>query len=321
MIAKIGLEEHYITPDFVDYWRTAVRGIDEAFAQELIQQMSEVGEERIAIMDAAGIEMAVLSSAGSVLLEPDAVAAVKVAATGNDELAEIVSTYPERFAGFAMLPLQDPRAAADELERSVRELGFKGAMVFGHVHGRYLDEDEFSPVWERAQDLDVPIYLHPTGSYVIPQNHSGRPQLLGPVWNWTEETATHALRLVFGGVFERYPRARLILGHMGETLPYLLWRLDSRHAFVTHGRPSTLTSRPPSWYITHNITVTTAGVCAPAALRCALAELGDDSVMFSTDYPFEDIVEAADFADSTPMDGTLRTKICYDNAKRILRLP
>ena len=321
MIPKIALEEHYLTPGFVDYWRAAVPGIDEEFARSLLAQMSELGERRIEVMDAAGIETAVLSSAGSVQREADAALAVKVAAKGNDELAEAVARHRDRLAGFAMLPLQDPGAAADELERSVRELGFRGAMVFGHVHGRYLDQDDFTPFWERVQDLDVPIYLHPTGSYVVPQNHHGRPELLGPVWNWTEETATHALRLVLGGVFERFPGARVILGHMGETLPYLLWRLDSRHAFVSHGRPSTLISQPPSWYIRRNITLTTAGVCAASALQCALTEMGEDNVMFSTDYPFEDITGAADFIDSTPLDPALRHKVCYDNARRILRLP
>jgi len=321
VIPKIGLEEHCMLPEFVDYWLAAVRGMSDELIGLMLAQLNELGERRIELMDAAGIETAVLSVAGSVLLETDTASAIRIAAKGNDDLALAVGAHPGRLAGFATLPLQDPAAAAHELERCVRQLDFKVAMVFGHVHGRYLDEDRFAPIWECAQDLDVPIYLHPIGSYVMPHHYEGRPQLLGPVWNWTEETATHALRIIFGGVFDRYPSARLILGHMGETLPFMPWRLDSRYEFVNVGRggaPSI--EHLPSYYIRRNIAVTTAGVCSASALRCALDELGEDNVIFSTDYPFESLAEAAEFADTTPIAEHVRRKLCYDNASRILRL-
>lgn len=313
---KIALEEHYIIPECIPYWRATVPNLSDELAQRMLAPMLELGERRIEAMDRAGIEVAVLSLAGSVLREADTTLAVRRAREANDHLFEIIQRYPTRYAGFASLAMQDPHAAADELQRCTEEMGFKGTLLFGHVHGRYYDDRAFDPFWERAAALRVPVYLHPTTAFQLPHGYANQPVLAGPVWGWTVETATHALRLVFGGVFERYPEARLILGHMGETLPYMLWRLDSRWQMFAHaGAPIT---RAPSEYVRDNISITTAGVCSNAALQCALAELGPDSVMFSTDYPFESIDEAARFIETAPVDMSLRRKLCYQNAARLL---
>ncbi len=187
-------------------------------------------------MNAGGVGLAVLSISGpGVQVEPDAAVAIKLAQQANDLLATKVHRRRDRYAGFAQLAMQDP--AADELEPSVRDLGFVGAMVNGHTNGIYLDDPRYEPFWERMQALDVPLYIHPADSYVLPYVLKGCGELLKPTWEWTTETSTHFLRLLFAGVFDRYPWLKIILGHMGETLPFMLWRLDSRSAFIYGGRP------------------------------------------------------------------------------------
>jgi 2,3-dihydroxybenzoate decarboxylase len=220
------------------------------------ERLLESGELRLEAMDQAGIDMAVLSVATpGVQAEPDAKVAIKRARIENDFLACEITKRPTRYAGFAHLPLQDARAAADELSRCVEQLEFKGAMVNGHTNGRYLDERSYDPFWERVEALGVPVYLHPRDPFDAPHMFAGHRELSGATWVWTVETATHALRLAFGGVFDRYPQARLILGHMGETLPYLLWRLDSRSRLQAEDEESA--GRAPSQIIRDNILVTT----------------------------------------------------------------
>ncbi len=201
----------------------------------------------------------------------------------------------------------------------MRQMGFKGAMVNDHSHGEYLDAAKFDPFWERVQELGVPIYLHPADPFDKPHMYEGHPELLGASWSWTVEAATHALRLVFGGTFDRFPRVKLILGHMGETLPYLLWRLDSRsRMYARLGRSDP--RRLPSDIIKSNIAITTTGVCSHDSLRCALAALGEDSVMFSVDYPYESCEVAAEFIETAPMSEPTRAKVCHGNAERLLCL-
>ena len=180
-------------------------------------------------MDKAGIERAVLALAGpGVQAERDTATAIRNAKAGNDFLAKEIQKRPDRYSGFAHLPMQDAKAAADELERCVKELKFCGAMINGHTNGQYLDHPSLAPFWERAEALGTLIYIHPTDPVSVAPVLQGHPGLRRATWEWTFETGSHALRLVFGGVFDRFPKARLGLGHMGETLPFLLWRFDSR---------------------------------------------------------------------------------------------
>lgn len=314
---KIALEEHFSTPELAGYaYAGAGSSRDRDGFARFERRLLEIGEQRIQAMDQAGIELAVLSvSTPGVQREPDAALALARARRANDHLAACIAKYPHRFAGFAHLPLQSPALAAAELARCVTELGFRGAMVNGHTNGHYLDEREFDPFWERVQALSVPVYLHPADSFDTPHMYAGHPELLGATWSWTVEAATHALRLVFGGTFERFPRVTVVLGHMGETLPYLLWRLDSRARVLGRGQ-----GRPPSDVIRRNFVVTTTGVCSHAALACALAALGEDRVLFSVDYPFEDCKVAAGFIESAPVDRRQLRKLCYENAERVLGL-
>ncbi len=213
--------------------------------------------------------------------------------------------------------MHSPRAAAAELSRTVEALGFKGALVNGHTNGIYYDAPAYDEFWERMQQLDVPLYLHPTDPRPIPKAYEGHPELSGAVWGWGVETATHALRLLFGGVFDRFPRLKIIIGHMGEGLPMLRWRFDSRFAVYSHGVKLAL---KPSEYFGRNIFITTSGVCSPAALACALAEMGSDAVMFSVDYPYESTAIAADFIESAELSNDIRERVCSRNAERILKL-
>jgi 2,3-dihydroxybenzoate decarboxylase len=316
---KIALEEHFSTPALSAYAHGAGSSMDRAGFARFEERLLEIGAQRIEAMDAAGIELAVLSvTTPGVQREPDTELAIERSHEANDYLAAQIRRYPHRFAGFAHLPLQDPAAAADELSRCVRELGFRGAMVNGHTNGHYLDERRFDPFWERVQSLAVPLYLHPRDPYDMPHMYRSHPELLGATWSWTVEAATHALRLVFGGTFERFPGVTLILGHMGETLPYLLWRLDSRSRIPGAGRPGGVAA--PSEIIRRNIVVTTTGVCAHASLLCALAALGEDRVLFSVDYPYEDCRVACEFVESAPISAAQLRKVCYENAERILGL-
>lgn len=316
---KIALEEHVIFPAFLDYLAHAMPKVTAEVSAEIVGKLSDFGEPRLAAMDAAGVGRAVLSLSGpGVQIERDTDAALRGARLANDLLATEIQRRPDRYAGFAHLALQDPVGAADELERCVRELGFVGAMINGHTLGVYLDDPRYAPFWERLEALDVPLYLHPDDSFVKPYVLEGCDELLKPTWEWTFETASHALRLVFAGVFDRYPRARLILGHMGETLPYVLWRLDSRAALTTGNRPL---AAPPSHYLRRNVYVTTSGQCADVPLIAALSALGEDRVLFSIDYPYEDSLTAARFIETAAISETARDKVCRGNAQALLRLP
>ncbi|WP_455287100.1 amidohydrolase family protein [Cupriavidus necator] len=317
-VKKIALEEHFMTPGFQAYSKAFTQHIDPAVFAELGRRLADFDEDRLAEMDRSGIDITVLSQTGpGVQGEPDARLAVARARESNDFLATQIARHPARFAGFAALPMHDPQQAARELERAVHELGFKGSLVNGHTHGRYYDDPAYDAFWECMQALDVPLYLHPTDACVQPQVLAGHPELSGAAWGWGVETASHALRLLFGGVFDRFPRLKIILGHMGEGLPYQRWRFDSRFAVYSHG---VRLARAPSEYIGTNIVITTSGVCSHGALAGAIAELGPEAVMFSVDYPYESTEVAAKFIEDAPLDDTTRALVCHGNAQRLLKL-
>ncbi|MFW2543744.1 amidohydrolase family protein [Primorskyibacter sp. 2E107] len=316
---KIALEEHFLHPDFVDYWATTAPNISPSLFGKARTALEDFGEMRLAAMDSIGVERAILSLAGpGVQAETRTDTAVRLARKANDVLAEQIARRPERYGGFAHLAMQSPQDAADELERCVRELGMQGAMVNGQTGGAYLDDDRYAPFWERVSDLEVPVYIHPNNPPEQTHMYHAHPELWGPVWSWTVETATHALRLVFAGTFDRYPGARLVLGHLGETLPYLMWRLDSRWDISNRGEMRL--ERKPSDYFRQNIWVTTSGMCADAPLRCALDMLGPERVMFSVDYPFERSAEAGDWIEAAPLTERERAQVCHENARALLKL-
>ena len=317
-VKKIVLEEHFSTPEMSEYATDVVSVIDPPFLSYVKPRLIDLDTMRLEQMDKYGIDMAVLSlTSPGVQLEPDTQKAVDGAKKINDFLAEKIALHPTRYAGFAHLGLQDPKAAADELERCVRQLGFKGALINGHTNGEYLDAEKFFPVWERAEALEVPIYLHPADAPSMPPNEKGYTEMAGPGWAWGSETAGHVLRMIYGGVFDRFPKSTVVLGHMGETLPFILWRLDSRYAMLQH---TNHVKKLPSEYIQSNVMVTTAGSFSSAPLLCAILALGADRVMFSIDYPYEYTEQAVDFIDHAPISELDREKICHGNAERLLKL-
>jgi 2,3-dihydroxybenzoate decarboxylase len=316
MVEKIALEEHFLCPGFEDYWKSTVGDVDPKILGQVAARLTEFGEQRLAAMESGGITQAVLSIAGpGAQAERDVNTACRRAREANDFLAAEIGKRPDRYHGFAHLAVQDANAAAAELERCMRELKFCGAMINGHTNGQYLDDPALAPFWERAQALGAPIYLHPNDPIVPSRVLDGYNGLRRATWEWGFETGSHALRLVFGGLFDRFPRAKVILGHLGETLPYLLWRFDSRAKLY-----GVKLAKPPSQYIRENFMVTSSGMCSAEPLTCALSALGRDHVMFAADYPFESPQEAGHFIDTVALDEGVRNDICRNNAARLLGL-
>jgi 2,3-dihydroxybenzoate decarboxylase len=316
MVKKIALEEHFLVPGFEIYWSATVGDVDPGLRDKLQARLEDFGDSRLETMDRAGIERCVLSIAGpGVQVEPQIEVACRKAREANDILAREIHRRPNRYSGFAHLAMQDPIAAANELERAMRELGFCGAMINGHTGGRYLDDPCYDAFWERVEALEAPIYLHPADPPVPYAALAGHNALTRATWGWGVETGSHALRLIFRGTFDRFPKTKLLLGHLGETLPFLLWRFDSRAKLY-----GVQLAKHPSDYIRENIAVTTSGMFAADPLLCTLSALGRQHVMFSADYPFESVDEAAAFIDHVALDADVREDICFRNAQRVLRL-
>jgi predicted TIM-barrel fold metal-dependent hydrolase len=312
----IALEEHFQHPEV-----GALYGpLDANRAPQMLQRLEDLGELRIKEMDEAGIDIQVISHSAPAMHKMEADSAVRLARLANDRLHAAVRAHPTRFAGFASLPMPDPRAAADELERAVIHLGFKGAMVHGLTNGVFLDDRRFWPIFERAQMLDVPIYLHPSvpNQAVIDAYYQDLlkewPGLLRAAWGFTVETATQGVRLVLSGVFDAYPRLRFIMGHLGEGLPFYLWRIN-----MALGREST-----PGFsfrdVFTGHFTITTSGFWSDPALLLCVQEMGVDRIMFSVDYPFAPNQPATQWLEKIPLCAEDRAKIAGGNAKRILKL-
>lgn len=317
----VAVEEAFSVPGAIRQ-EEAIRqhmAVPEEIKQEWFRRLDDVTDLRLADMDANGVDVQVLSySTPGVEVIEDPAEAVAAARRINDYLAKTVAAHPTRFAGFATLPLQDPKAAVAELRRAVQELGFKGVLYNDHVRGHYLDEPQFRPVWAELERLGVTLYLHPA---VVPADNwhvfDGYPVLVGPSWGWTATTGAHALRLIYGGVFDEFPRASVMLGHMGELLPYQMARLDSRYDQVpAEHRVQHL----PSYYLRKNVYVTTSGVMSHAALLGAVHAVGVDRVLFSIDYPFESSAEAVGFLRSAPYAPADLASIAHGNAERVLGL-
>ena len=303
-----------MSPALEEYWQPTMAKVPPKIFKAIYSRLTNFGALRLREMDGAGIDVAVLSIAGpGVQVERDVKRATAKAAEANDFLAEKIAKHPDRLQGFAHLAVQDPAAAATELERCVKDLGFKGALINGQTLGHYLDERQFDPLWEKVEELQTWIYLHPADPVEPYASYGPYKELTRAMWGWGVETGTHALRLVFGGVFDRFPKARLLLGHLGETLPYLLWRLDSRSKFYDVNL-----KKQPSRYIRDNMAVTLSGMYSAEPLNCAIAALGPSRVMFSADYPFESISEAGRFMDNVTLPKKLREDVAWRNAARLL---
>jgi len=286
---------------------------------DVAAELLDLGSSRLAAMDAAGIDLQVVSLTAPGCEALDAETAVPIARDANDRLFEAVQAHPGRLAGFAALPTADPEASVEELERAVTRLGFKGAMINGHVRGRYLDDKKYWSIFECAQALDVPIYLHPTPPHpnVMATYFEGYEEIALPGWGFALETSVHFLRLVFAGVFDAYPRLKFILGHLGEGLPFGIHRLND-HTYAAAARRGL--KKSPAQYLRDNLAVTTSGNFFTPAFLCTVMALGVDNVLFSVDWPYESNRTAADWFGHLQISDQDKEKIAHLNAERILHL-
>jgi len=316
MTGKIALEEHFALPGAIDASYAVLPTAESRF------QLQDMGSGRIAEMDRGGVELCILSHAEPVIQAiPKAAEAIAMSRRSNDYLAEHITKYPKRLKGFAALPMQDPQAAAQELTRCVKELGFVGALVFGFSQigevdsAVFYDLPQYQPFWATVQQLDVPFYLHPRFPLATRlQAYEGHPWLAGFHWASAVDAATHALRLMGSGLFDEYPKLRVILGHLGEGLPFQIWRIDhrlSRLGLRTKGKLSM------SQYLRENFYVTTSGNFRTQALNDVMLELGADRVLYSVDHPYEDMGEAAEWFDHAPISEPDRVKIAHSNARQL----
>jgi uncharacterized protein len=317
----IALEEHFWTAEIAEAIG-ALRNPDASSGSPLEANLADLGERRLAAMDAAGIDVQVISHTTPGVQHLDADTATPLARDANDRLARAVQEHPGRFAGFATLPTAAPNVAADELERAVTDLGLKGAMVNGHTNGRFLDDPEFDVLLERAERLEVPLYLHPAEP--VPAVRAAYYEGFAPAvtwflsaagWGWHAETALHVLRMVLGGVFERHPRLQLVIGHMGEMLPFMLQRVDDN-------LPPRVTGLEhlPSEYVLRNVHITTSGLFSVPPLLCALMVFGADRVMFSVDWPYAPNEDGRRLLDAAPLAPADLERLAHGNAERLLGL-
>ena len=341
----IAIEEHFNTQKYVDFLHsrkeypkretTQVDGkefvrdwwspTNSSFVDvNQINKLLDLGSGRLREMDETGVNMQVLSLLGIQQFAPEE--GSMIAKTVNDELYEITQKYPDRFAGFAAIAPQDPKAAALEIERAVKILHLKGAILCGHIHGEFLDNQKYWPIFEMAQKLDVPIYIHPfmlSSDMIKP--YLGYPGLAAAMLGFSAQTSLHAMRLILSGVFDKYTNLKIILGHLGEALPFWLWRIDSRW-LEEQNDPSASTyyknlQKRPSQYFKDHFYVTTSGMFWEPVLQFTISVLSADRVLFATDYPFESMSKAAQFINSVTLSDFEKEKICHLNAEKLLKLP
>ncbi len=320
----ITLEEHFATPAFFDGPARFVKERAEKIGDRylaVVERLRDVDAMRISEMDAAGIDMQILSLSAPGVEQMEPADAVAMARDTNDYLADAVKKHPKRFAGFAAVPTGAPKQAVEELERRIKD-GFKGAVINGHNRGRYLDDKFYWPILECAEALNAPIHLHPTPppQAVIDASYGGfspmvTDMLAGGAWGWHIETAVHIIRMVCGGVFDRFPKLQFVIGHMGEGLPFFFQRLDIIPVATTKLK------HPISHYLKNNVHYTFSGMNYPGVFQNLLIELGGaDRIMFSADYPYQSMTWARDFLEQIPVSAADKERIAHGNAERLFRL-
>ncbi len=314
----IAIEEHYLDPVVNEKIGGKAGG-----GRHLQERLADLTDVRVKEMDEAGIDIQVLSHCppGAQAFGPED--AAEAARGINDRLNETVQAKPDRFAAFATMPTQDPRGAADELERCVDKLGFKGAMVHGLTQGLFIDDERFWPIFERAEALDVPIYVHPAPPHpgvveLYYKDYAEKyPAILTAGWGFTVETATTGLRLVLSGVFDKYPGLKIIIGHLGEGLPFLMWRIN--HTFM-HFTPPGIDPVPFRDIFCEHFYLTTSGNFSNPALLCCIQEMGVDRILFSVDWPYIENAPGTAWMETVPLCGEDRVKMLNGNAKRLLKM-
>jgi len=321
----VAIEEHFITPlyrekvaanEFRNFY-LASRGRD--MGHDIVEENLDLGAKRIAHMDAAGVDLQVLSfgSPGAQAFAADV--AIPMARDANDRLYQAVQSYPKRFAGFAALPTADPEKAAQELERCVTKLGFKGAMIHSHQQGEFLDAAKYRVIWKKAEALGVPIYLHPALPHplAVKAYFEGYEELARAPWGFAVDTSCHFLRLVFSGLFDDCPKLKIILGHLGEGIPFAMHRLDT-HARAAAERRGL--KKTPLDYFKDNLVVTTSGNWYEPAFVCTLLAMGIDNMLFAIDWPYESNKVGMEFFNKLSLSDGDKHKLAHGNAEKLLKL-
>jgi len=332
---RIAVEEAFITPEILAAMKRKLesgsaelgfRLLAESIlfgtsqgAQLMQQRLLDIGEGRIAQMDATGTDVQVISLTSPGIQVLDAAEATELAAHSNDVLAQATRRFPGRLYGLTAVAPQEPVRAADEIERGAAKLDMRGLIINSHTFGQYLDEEQFTPILEAAQAHGQPIYLHP---------RDPSPQMIGPmatyglfsaIWGFAVETGLHTMRLIFSGTFDKFPNLKFLLGHMGEALPFWLQRIDNRYLVMSKAGALKPLKRLPSEYFKDNFVITTSGVTSMPALELSMKVLGAERILYAADYPYESVEEAVAFVDSI-QDADARAAIGYRNAERLFRL-
>jgi len=336
---RIATEEAFATPELLERWRALLReghNLDPGFvgqwsyflgpstrAQGVASRIADLGEQRLRDMDATGIARQLLSLTNPGVQIFDGHTATALAISSNDQLAEAIRKHPDRYSGLAAIAPQNPGGAAQELERAVRKLGLKGAIINSHTHGEYLDDPKFWDIFAAAEALDVPVYLHPS----TPSRHMYAPfaewGLEGAIYGFAVETSLHLLRIILSGVFDQFPKLRMVVGHLGEGLPYWFFRLDFFHrANVASGRYANVKKlhKKPSDYLKENVWVTTSGMAwEPPILYCQQV-LGVDRVLYAMDYPYQFVPEEVRVTDELSISDADKKKLYQTNAEEVFGL-
>ncbi|HXQ53104.1 MAG TPA: amidohydrolase family protein [Stellaceae bacterium] len=321
----IAIEEHFSTPlyrqkvssnEFRSFY---IASRSEQIGHDIPKQLGDLGAERLKHMDAHGVDVQVLSFTSPGAQGFPAAEAIPMARDANDRLYETVKAHPTRFAGFAALATDAPDAAAQELDRCVKQLGFKGTMIHGHTMGSFLDDKKYWPIFERAQALDVPVYLHPTlpPPLAMKAYFEGFEEIARAGWGFAVDTSIHFLRILFSGAFDAYPRLKIILGHLGEGLPFAMHRLND-HTWRAAQRRGL--KKTPLEYIRDNLIVTTSGNWYEPAFVCTLLAMGADNIIFAIDWPYEPNSAGMEFFHKLSISDGDKEKIAHGNAERILRM-
>ncbi len=321
----ITVEEHYATPLFLDGPGIDLKqaaGKFEGRAQKLLGPLCDLDAGRIAAMDASGISMQILSLTSPGVEQLDAAEAFALTKESNDAVAAAVKKHPDRFLGFATVPTMVPDKAAAELETRVRSGAFKGVVINGHTRGRYLDDKFFWPILECAETLNAPLHIHPTRppQAVFDAYYSGFSPMItdmfgSPGWGWHIETAVHVMRMVLGGVFDRFPNLQLVIGHLGEGLMSLIQRVDAMTPAMTKLK------RPTSDYLRENVYYSVSGFNFPATFINLLLEVGPGRIVFSADHPYQSLPLAKAFFDQLPVNAADKARIAHGNAEKLFGIP
>ncbi len=320
----ITLEEHFASPMQIEATKHQPKTVfterGAHVGHDIQAELYDIGARRIAAMDAAGIDLQVLSLTQPACEAVDAALAIPMAREANDLMAEAVRAHPGRFAAFAALPTPDPAAAVKELDRAIVQLGFRGAMINGPTAGVFLDDPRFWGILECAEAHGLPIYVHPSSPLpgFTQAYFKGYEDISRAAWGFAVDASVHFLRILFSGAFDRFPKLKIILGHMGEGIAFGMHRLGDHTGYVGVRRGL---KRHPLEYIRDNLVITTAGAFSNSALLCSLLELGADNILFSVDWPYESNKAGTAFLHAAPISQADRAKIAHGNAERLLKLP